>query len=105
MRSGEHVIVDATFLAPEQRAHFLSMAAAVGRDGVIVYCDAPREVLEARVRTRSSSGADPSDAGLAVLEHQARGFVPPAAQAVRVDTGGPLEAEDLEALARRLAVG
>lgn len=105
LRSGEHVIVDATFIAPEQRAPFLTMAAGLGRQAVILHCDAPREVLEARLRARSSSGTDPSDASLAVLEHQARVFVPPRTHTLRVDTGEPLEPGDIEAVIGRLTDG
>jgi hypothetical protein len=102
LRSGEHVIVDATFLEAPRRGRFLTLAETVGAQALIVHCDAPRDVLEARIRSRGTSGGDPSDAGLAVLEQQMRSFVAPQQHTVRVDTAGPLADAALEELVQRL---
>jgi hypothetical protein len=102
LRSGEHVIVDATFIEPQHREPFLALATRLGFEAVVVYCEAPREVLEERLRARSASGSDPSDADLAVLNHQAEIFVPPQRRTVRVDTREPLDDTGLEELARSL---
>ncbi|MEQ8861048.1 MAG: AAA family ATPase [Pseudomonadales bacterium] len=101
LRSGEHVIVDATFLDPRRRARFLGLARALGSDGVVLYCVAPEAVLRARLHDRAASG-DPSDADLAVLEHQQQTFEPPDADAVRVDTTVSVDDAFLDDLTKTL---
>lgn len=104
LRSGEHVLVDATFLRSEQRSPFAELAVRLGQRAVIVHCDAPRAVLEERVRARTAAGADPSDADPAVLRHQLARFEPPGPgdDAVVVDTRRYEDASALAALAREL---
>ncbi len=99
LRSGEHVLVDAAFLDRGRRERFLALADSVGSRGLIVYCHAPRHVIEARLDARAEAGSDPSDADLAVLEHQAETFVAPEGRTVAVDTAS---AVDYQALAARL---
>lgn len=98
--AGEQVIVDATFLTAARRRPLLEAAQAAGGRGVILWCDAPFEVLAERVRARAARQDDPSDAGLEVLEDQTRRFEPPRQQVLRVDTRGAL---DVQALVARLA--
>jgi len=95
---GGTVIVDATCLRREQRGGLIQAARAVGAEARILYCTAPRAVLEERVRRRSRSGDDPSEADMAVLERQfERLQVPDAAEAplLRIDTA---ESVDMDAL-------
>jgi predicted kinase len=89
--AGEQVIVDAVFLNAARRAEFLQMADAVGADSVILWCDAPFEVLAERVRAREARQDDPSEAGLDVLQDQRQRFEPPQQRVLRVDTAVPLD--------------
>jgi predicted kinase len=59
-------------------------------------------VLEDRLRARAGSGADPSDADLAVLDHQRKTFVAPQRHAIHVDTSELLDESGLAALVERL---
>ncbi|MDZ7670786.1 MAG: AAA family ATPase [Gammaproteobacteria bacterium] len=102
LKSGEHVIVDATFLDEERRARYLEMADAQGARGSILYCDAPVATLRERVGARLQAGGDPSDADLTVLARQLENFRPPQTRTVRVDTRTPLDTAALDALADRL---
>ncbi len=103
LRSGETVIVDATFLDAGRRDRFLALARSLGSPAVVLHCDAPVAILRERLRARARQADDPSDADLAVLEHQRRGFVPPREQTLRVDTGRPVDDAMLEDLVAALA--
>lgn len=70
LRAGYSCIVDATFVQARHRAALREIAAANGRDFVILDCDAPPEVLRERVAARLRTGGDPSEATLEVLELQ-----------------------------------
>ena len=67
---GHHVIVDASFLEQESR----SLAAALGREqrAPLVFVDtvADARELERRLACRGDVGADASEAGQSVLQHQ-----------------------------------
>lgn len=76
LAAGYPVIVDATFLRRSRRDAFRALASAAGASFTIVACDAPMAALRERIGTRARSGTDASDAGLAVLEHQARSREP-----------------------------
>jgi hypothetical protein len=102
LRSGEHVIVDATFLRPEQREPFLEVADGAGATAAILHCDAPVGVLEARVGSRAPGGGDPSDAGLPVLQEQLRRVVVPRERTVHVSTGDALSDAQIAKVARQL---
>ncbi|MFU8816096.1 MAG: ATP-binding protein, partial [Pseudomonadales bacterium] len=106
LRSGEHVIVDATFLDRDRRQPFVALAAALGSPAVVLHCHAPLDVLRQRVADRSKRAgaphADPSDADLAVLEHQLARFEPPTTGAIGVDTRDEPSYDQLLELQRRL---
>lgn len=68
--AGYPVIVDATFLKRAQRERFKNLATALGIPFVVLDCRAPQSELRERVVKRAELGHDPSDADLAVLEHQ-----------------------------------
>jgi len=68
--SGWSVIIDATFLAYEQREQARAMAWRLGVRCVIIDFRARPDTLRRRVRGRVQRGNDASDADLAVLEDQ-----------------------------------
>ena len=70
LSAGLNVIVDATCLRRSQRDAFLATAETAAAGFVIAHCDAPRDVLEQRIRQRDSAGTDASEADLAVLKAQ-----------------------------------
>ncbi|TWT51685.1 Phosphotransferase enzyme family protein [Thalassoglobus neptunius] len=90
LRGGMSVIVDATFLDPEQRKPFFELASEMGCELVILQFDAPGSILKKRVAQRQQDGNDASEADLSVLEKQQREFQPLSETespfAVRVDT-------------------
>jgi hypothetical protein len=67
---GHSVILDATFLALEQRAQARALADRLGAGFVIVDFRAPADTLRQRVQQRARRGDDASEADLAVLEDQ-----------------------------------
>jgi aminoglycoside phosphotransferase family enzyme/predicted kinase len=70
LSAGFHMIADATFLRREQRARFIALARSLGAGVSIVDCNAPADVLRARIGARAALRRDASDADIAVLEHQ-----------------------------------
>ena len=64
--AGFTVVLDATFLKQSQRAMFEEM----GKPFLILACEAPIEVLRARVAQRHAAKTDAAEADLAVLEKQ-----------------------------------
>lgn len=67
---GYTVIVDATFIQRKFRRPFLDLAARLNVPVRIVRCEAPEDVLKARIEARAKKGHDPSDADLSVLHWQ-----------------------------------
>jgi len=104
LRGGEHVIVDATFLDAGRRQAFFEAAAGAQARAAIVFCDAPLDILEARIRARAEAGGDPSDADLEVLAHQRQRFEVPERHVVRIDTSEPLDQTALSELAAALTL-
>lgn len=102
LRSGERVIVDATFIEARLRTSFLEMADGVGAAAVILYCHAPEAVLLERVTARNAAGRDPSDATPAVLAAQRQRFEVPQERVVAFDTDTTLDDPSLERLVARL---
>ena len=68
--SGFAVLVDATFLAQNQRAPFMALAAEKAVPFAILAFDAPVAVLQQRVAQRLAQGGDASEATLEVLAAQ-----------------------------------
>jgi hypothetical protein len=68
--AGYSPLVDATFLKASRRAPFLDLAMTRGCPCTILDLTAPETVLRDRVERREAEGADPSEAGLAVLAGQ-----------------------------------
>lgn len=98
--AGFVALVDATCLKQAQRQRFAELAAEKGAPFVILECDAPAEVLEARVRERLAAGGDASEADLQVQAMQQAGREPLAGsereQAVTVSPDHPLDINELD---------
>ncbi len=92
-----HVVLDAAFLRTEQRESARAVASRAGVDAVLVYAEAPPDVLRARIETRATLKDEASEADLAVLEHQLGTAEQPRAEesAVVVDTGGDIDVDEL----------
>ncbi len=73
---GVPVIVDAAFLRRADRDSFRALAARLGAAFRIVGCEASPDELRRRILEREQRGADPSEAGLQVLERQLRTVEP-----------------------------
>ena len=70
LRGHESVIVDAASLRRGERELFLAAGREHAADVVIVHCAAPLEVLKRRVAGRAATGADASEATVALLDRQ-----------------------------------
>jgi aminoglycoside phosphotransferase family enzyme/predicted kinase len=70
LSGGFTTIVDATFSSRDDRRHFGELGKRLGVVVGLVHCRAPLDVLRSRVEARERAGADPSEAGLAVLDWQ-----------------------------------
>lgn len=68
--SGFTAIVDAAFLLRSQRAELRDAAASAGVPIGLLHVTAPENELRARLDRRAAEGADASEAGLQVLDHQ-----------------------------------
>jgi uncharacterized protein len=86
--AGGRVIVDATFREARRRVGFLDLARRLAVPAVVLVCQAPPEVVRARLDARRG---DPSDATWAVYEQLAGAWDPPGPDepAYSVDMGGP----------------
>jgi len=73
---GLSVIIDATCQEREQRERLSSLGAACAATVHVVYCQAPREVLESRLAAREREAADASEADSRVLALQQTRFEP-----------------------------
>jgi uncharacterized protein len=85
LESGFGAIADATFLRRADRDRFAALAADAGVTFRIANCEAPREILESRLRSRL---ADPSDAKPELLQYQQ-------------ESADPLTANELEFVYRQ----
>lgn len=71
LAAGFPVIVDATFLKRAHRQPFLALAQQRGVRAAILICAADHAELVRRIQARQSSGLDPSEADVTVMEQQA----------------------------------
>ena len=69
-KAGKKVIVDATYLKANQRAHFYNSCMEKGLNPFFVHCFASEYTLRERIIKRMQDGQDISDAHVGVLEHQ-----------------------------------
>jgi len=93
LAAGHSVVVDAAFLTRASRHRFERLADDAGVPFRSIWCRAPVETLEARVRRREAEGRDPSEAGVEVLKRQRVVAEDPgddeAAHTISVDTTEP----------------
>ncbi len=68
--AGFTTIVDASFLNKSDRDQFKRLAQACYAPCIVISCRAPEGVLRERIRHRSETQQDPSEADLTVLQHQ-----------------------------------
>jgi aminoglycoside phosphotransferase family enzyme len=76
LKAGFNMIADATFLHQRHRLWFTGLAEALGVRCWLLDCTAPEQVLRDRIRRRTETRGDASDADRAVLEHQLSHFDP-----------------------------
>jgi len=70
LAAGWPVILDATFLSPDERQRARDVARAAGVPFRFIWLDVPEEKLKEHIRHRQTNGKDISDAGLNVLDLQ-----------------------------------
>lgn len=80
LNAGYRVIVDATFLAFEQRQSFRALAEEKGVPFILLACSADVETLRQRVKQRQHRGEDAAEADGTVLERQLTRYQPPQPQ-------------------------
>jgi uncharacterized protein len=101
IEGGYTVIVDAAFLRHNERARFRLLAGKLGVPFVLLDFSVDEETLRKRLRARQSSGRDPSEAGIDVLEAQLRSQEPLVSDerehAVTVETSRDSSVDDLAA--------
>jgi len=90
LAAGRGAILDATFLKRPWRDAAYAMAREVGARVVLVWCEAPVEVVRERLAARAAANADASDATFGVYERQLAECEPPTSAepvpVVRFDT-------------------
>jgi aminoglycoside phosphotransferase family enzyme/predicted kinase len=103
LRGGYTTLVDATFARAEHRAHFRALASSLGVTTCVVYCHAPRQVLETRITERQKRDDDPSEADLAVLGWQEERFEAPGpSEGLSVFDAGSPDGAAIETMITRL---
>ena len=70
LRSGESVVVDATFLKKSQRSMFRQLAQHLNTPFAILHFEADQATLQTRIDQRSQQRLDASDADIGVLAQQ-----------------------------------
>jgi len=70
LAGGYTTIVDATLSRREDRSRFRDLSVELGATACVVHCQAPPEMLRARISERLERGNDPSEADLSVLQWQ-----------------------------------
>jgi len=104
--AGLPAIVDAAFLKQAERSSFRALAAELGARHTLVLCEAPPDVLRARVAARAAQRSDPSEADVDVLQRQFDWREPLAddkcSDARHIDTSAAAWGQQVDALADEL---
>lgn len=96
LAAGTTVVLDAAFLAADQRAGAALLAARRGVPLVMVETVCDEAIVASRLIARANAGTSPSDATLATYQHQRDAIaqapvpIPDEALAVQIDTAGDL---------------
>lgn len=90
LRSGESVVLDASWSRADMRSLAADMAMATASDLVELRCTAPFSITTARMEERSRRGEDPSEATPAIAEQMA-GTFDTWSGAQPIDTSGSLD--------------
>lgn len=96
-RLGESVVLDASWVDARRRLAARRAAAGAGAELIELHCDAPIELVRARIDERRRLGVDPSEASVEVAEVM-RDRIDPWPEAARLDTRQPIERVVREAL-------
>jgi aminoglycoside phosphotransferase family enzyme/predicted kinase len=99
IEAGYPVIVDATFLQYALRERFRQLSTSLDVPFLLLQCEAHRDTLCARIRSRQMAGGDPSEAGIEVLDAQLASREPlmpqEMAAVLSVDAGMDIPIKDL----------
>ena len=76
LAAGVPAVVDGAFLRRVERDRFRALARELDARFTLVACEAPPDILRARVAARHSAGSDASEADLEVLERQMQWLEP-----------------------------
>jgi aminoglycoside phosphotransferase family enzyme/predicted kinase len=97
LAAGHHVVLDAAFLRKEQRVSARSVGSSLGVDSVLVFAEAPVDVLKSRIEKRATYKDEASEADLEVLAHQQETAAPVGGDGttIRVDTSLDIDIEKL----------
>jgi uncharacterized protein len=90
LRSGQCVIMDASWSETAFRRQARALADQTHVDVIELRCEAPADVAEARIRVRIDEGRDPSEATPDIARAMARVFQP-WPEAHRIETSGSVE--------------
>lgn len=100
--AGWPVIVDGAFSHTSERAEARRLLAADDRALTVLWCEAPDDVIAARLRKRAEERHEVSDGREELLSAHRAGYEPPRGEpgVVRIDTSAPLEPQ-MDALTAR----
>jgi len=103
---GRSVIVDATFLRPEDRAPWQALARAAQLSWRVIHCHAPPALLAQRIERRRAQATDASEADLEVLRWQRErsAAFAPGEQAAMIDADTARE-DVVQQVEQQLAAG
>ena len=105
LEEGRSVFLDASYMDPSRRSEAMDVAREKGVRAILIYFEADKGALEARLEERIGQKSEISDGRGAILSHQMEIFRPPdelpAAQRLTVDTSRSAE-ETLKSIYSRL---
>lgn len=77
LRAGYPVVIDSCALKQKERELFRQVASSNHYPQVLIYCQAPEEILKARIRLRLQANKDPSQAQPELIDFQQQWLEPP----------------------------
>jgi aminoglycoside phosphotransferase family enzyme/predicted kinase len=88
--AGWAVVVDGSFAAAEERARAQALAAKLGVPLTALWCQAPDDVIAARLRARADGAGDVSEGRPELLATHRAAFEAPGEEAIAIHTTQPL---------------